>query len=85
MKMIETEFIPADLNTAVAANEPTRIQELHDAWSFELSGDVGFEALPTYVSTVPVNAPSCSTIEDDDASFVNASRQRLAQQLRDDA
>jgi len=81
MRAPEVEFVPGDRNTGVAANEPTRAQDVHGPWSIEITNWDERISLPTFVSTAEAGRSAASTLDDEDLAFVQASRDRLASQF----
>lgn len=79
------DFIPTDHSTGARVDEPSGYQIDQVGWSIELDvGDVPI-SLPKFIPTADSFRSVAAEIEDEDTSFLEASRQRLARQLRSDS
>ena len=79
----DTIYLPADLNTSVAADEPLSIESSLAEWHISFPSRPDRVELPRNVPTAPEVHATHSSLDDEDMAFLDACRDRLASQLRD--
>lgn len=79
----DTIYLPADLNTEVAPNEPLSVESPLAGWKISFpSRPYGVE-LPCFMPTAARTHSIHSSLDDEDVAFLDACRDRLCSQLRD--
>lgn len=79
----DTLYRPTDLNTGVAANEPLSVESPLAGWQISFPSRPDGVELPRYVPTASGAHATHSSLDDEDVAFLDACRDRLASQLRD--
>lgn len=83
MTTIEVDFVPADRNSCVATNELFSIESPLTDWQIGSPLWVNGVEFPRYVPTASKTHATHSSLDDEDVAFLDACRDRLASQLRD--
>ena len=83
MTTIEVDFVPADRNSGVAANELFSIESSLTEWQISSPLWANNVELPRFVPTASEAHATHSSLDDEDMAFLDACRDRLASQLRD--
>ncbi len=81
--MSDTLYRPADLNTGGVANEPLSIESSLAEWHISFPSRPDRVELPRYVPTASEAYATHSSLDDEDVAFLDACRDRLSSQLRD--